>query len=758
MRFFAVLLSLSLIVLNLPLPGTLLCFDLESVQQLRYSAQAAQDNTPKNQHSLRVVILPFHNITGKTEDNWLSESFAESLTMGLVQVEALHVIERSQIQQLLKEQQFGQTGFVDENAAPRLGRLLGAEVVVLGSYQKVGQQLQANVRFVNVETGQIDRKRTAQVEGPFEQIFGLQKDLAHTLILNFNVATKPNEIKEMERILEATDSPEAHKFYILGTQKLREGLKPEETIQDFKAALDLDPNYALAHAGLAEIYARQAREHMQLIILPPTQGFSIQEVSKEQLAQEHADQALALNPKLSQVWRALAWLESAKNNHQHALELSRKAVEMNPRDADSLMTYLTFRFEKSSQSLDIAVMRKELEQLGANLNDPWLKFSIASLALGQEMFKTQPDLGWIETMLLEAQTEIETYPYVPILLAGISLRKGNIKEAETRLQQAEKLAQDIPEVLGVLASMYSGLKQNDKAMELVERALKIKADTTSVLIFKAEILFAQGQFTEAEQIYNALEQKLPQSTWLAFSRGTHYLVSGKDYALARDYLEKALKYWEKDPNGLGRMMLVNLLASAYVVNQENTKALPLYEEMRNDPVYYGQAYEMLARLYELEERFDEALEAYTAYLTVHPEVRDKTEVQQAYKWYYLRQKNAQEPENIAVLNDLGQLAILNEKYTLAQKYLQTALKLDNRNAVVQHNLGYLHLKQAQWSEALGYLQQATQIKPDYIKAWYNLALVYQELKQTEQAKSALRRVLELDSTHAEAKKRLQDWL
>ncbi|MGE3728059.1 MAG: CsgG/HfaB family protein [Candidatus Sericytochromatia bacterium] len=67
---------------------------------------------------LRMVVLPFKNITRLPEDAWMSESFSESLTMSLAQVDSLQVIERSQIQAVLQEQSFTQSAFVDPQTAP----------------------------------------------------------------------------------------------------------------------------------------------------------------------------------------------------------------------------------------------------------------------------------------------------------------------------------------------------------------------------------------------------------------------------------------------------------------------------------------------------------------------------------------------------------------------------------------------------------------------------------------------------------------
>lgn len=719
------------------------------------SAQAAQ--TEQARQNMRVVILPFRNITGKAEDQWLSDSFAESLTMGLLKVESLQVIERGQIQQILKEQQFGQTGLVDEQSAPKLGRLMGAEVVVLGSYQKVGDELQANVRFVSVESGQIDRQRVAQVEGPFQDIFKLQKNLAHQLIQNLHVSASSKEMSGMEEVMGATDSTEAYRHYMQGLKTMREGLRDEEAIRDFHAALTADPDYALAYAGLAELHARKAHSHTQMLVLPPTQVF-IQGPNDESLARDYADKALALQPDLPQAWRALAWLESAHGNRQRALELSRKAIKMNPRDTDSIVSYINLYSDNQSQSLQIEVLQKDLKEMGANFDDPWLKFTLASAALGQEMVKAQPDLDWIEKMLLDAQQDLPQYPYIPIELSGIQLRQGKFEQAQAYLKQAEAHTDDLPEVMGVIAEIYSSMKQNKQAMDLLDRALKLSPKAPNLLIAKAEALFASGQEDQAMALYQELEKQMPHNTWLALSQGSQYLTHGQNPKKAALYLERALKYWEQDPHGINRMLLANLLGTAYMIAGEYEKARPLFEEMRTDPVYYGQAYETLATLYSIEQKHAQALEAYTAYLTIHPEVRDDPRIQTNYKWYYLLKKWAEEPESVAVLNDLGQLATLRKAYSTAQKYLERGLELEPDNPVLHYNLGFLYLQEQKWPEATNEFQRATELKPDYLKAWYNLALAYRAQHQDNDAKAALRRVLELDSKHAEARQLLQELL
>lgn len=79
----------------------------------------------------RTVILPFENLSAQTEEQWLGKRFAENLTQGLSQLQALEILARSQIQALFKEQNFGQSLQVNAQSAPQLGQMLEAKKILL---------------------------------------------------------------------------------------------------------------------------------------------------------------------------------------------------------------------------------------------------------------------------------------------------------------------------------------------------------------------------------------------------------------------------------------------------------------------------------------------------------------------------------------------------------------------------------------------------------------------------------------------------
>jgi TolB-like protein len=125
---------------------------------------AVAQQAPK---TARVAILDFKAIGASAT---VAEAVTENLANAIVGSQCFTVLERGQIQQALKEQSFGQTGLVDAKAAVSLGKILGANVIVVGSVTKLGDTTTVNARFIDVQTGTaIDARNLATTD---------EKDLA----------------------------------------------------------------------------------------------------------------------------------------------------------------------------------------------------------------------------------------------------------------------------------------------------------------------------------------------------------------------------------------------------------------------------------------------------------------------------------------------------------------------------------------------------------------------------------------------------
>lgn len=125
---------------------------------------------------VRVCVLPFKNLGREEALAVLQDGLVESVVTDFGQHAGFQLIERGLLELDLQELAFTQSGHVDPATRAQLGRIIGAEVVVLGSYQRAGAQLRATARFVHVETGEV--LEAARVEGRSEDPLALQDALA----------------------------------------------------------------------------------------------------------------------------------------------------------------------------------------------------------------------------------------------------------------------------------------------------------------------------------------------------------------------------------------------------------------------------------------------------------------------------------------------------------------------------------------------------------------------------------------------------
>lgn len=136
--------------------------------------QQAQATPPKPRTGdIRLTVLPFKNVSSDKELDPLKEGLAEAVVTDFESRAGFKVIEHGLVGEEIEYIEFTQTKYVDPATKAQLGKIKGAEVVVMGSCQRSGVVLRANARFVDSETGEI--LQSIKVEAP--EIFNLQDKL-----------------------------------------------------------------------------------------------------------------------------------------------------------------------------------------------------------------------------------------------------------------------------------------------------------------------------------------------------------------------------------------------------------------------------------------------------------------------------------------------------------------------------------------------------------------------------------------------------
>ena len=128
-----------------------------------------------------VAIIAFDNTSGKeSEYGDLGGPLRDMLTTDLKSVQNLTMVDRQALEKLLNEQNLNNSKSFDQSTATKIGKLLGAEVIITGTYFEFFGSLRVDAKFINVETGEI--AFSVGVDGAREKFFDLKKALANMIV------------------------------------------------------------------------------------------------------------------------------------------------------------------------------------------------------------------------------------------------------------------------------------------------------------------------------------------------------------------------------------------------------------------------------------------------------------------------------------------------------------------------------------------------------------------------------------------------
>ena len=161
----------------------------------------------RNKNAKRVAILYFDNTSGEVKLNKLKKGLAGMLISDLSNVYMLNVVERDRLESIISEQELSNSKEFDSSTAAKLGKLLGAEIILTGSYFEMFGAFRIDARFINVETGEI--LKSEGVDGTSKNFFKLQKQLVWKIIRNLDVKLSPSEKLTIENSAQHLVSYEA---------------------------------------------------------------------------------------------------------------------------------------------------------------------------------------------------------------------------------------------------------------------------------------------------------------------------------------------------------------------------------------------------------------------------------------------------------------------------------------------------------------------------------------------------------------------
>jgi len=259
-----------------------------------------------------LAVLCFRNITANGEDAWLGTGVAETVTAELRAAPEIVVAPRDRVQETLRRLGVGEEG-IDEQAALRVGREIGARFVVAGAFQRSAEAVRVTAAILDVASGQTHA--TVKEDGRISDIFELQDRIASRLRTSLFPDVAPSHVARAET--EVVAAFEALSKGLLN-QRLEtyEGL--ERAVIFFERAIALDPRYVRAHVELGASYASKA----DYLAMP--------ELHERAIAQFR--RAIDLDPKFIRARRDLGLTLVVAGAIDEGIEVVRQALVLSPDD------------------------------------------------------------------------------------------------------------------------------------------------------------------------------------------------------------------------------------------------------------------------------------------------------------------------------------------------------------------------------------------------------------------------------------------
>jgi TolB-like protein len=201
-----------------------------------------------------IAVMPFDNggSYGQDKENLdaLQKGIAGMLISELSANPAARVVEREEVQKLIEKQNLGASGRVDPQTAAKIGKLVGARYVVLGTFIDFYGDFRVDARLVNVETSEIVKVEKDQAQR--DHLFQIIQNVAGHLMKDANLPALPKQASDQRMSRQVPT--EALTFYARALLYQDRGQK-DKAVEMYQKALTVFPDYAEAQQGLQRVKA-----------------------------------------------------------------------------------------------------------------------------------------------------------------------------------------------------------------------------------------------------------------------------------------------------------------------------------------------------------------------------------------------------------------------------------------------------------------------------------------------------------------------
>ena len=311
-------------------------------ERMRQETKARSDAPPAERAERpSLAVLPFVNMSGDPEQEYFADGITEDIITELSRFNSLFVISRN-------------SSFHYKGESPNIrdvGRDLGVLYVVEGSVRKVGNRVRISAQLVEAESG--NHLWAERYDRELEDIFAVQDEVVSNIAMMV-----PGRVEVADRIKserKPANDIGAYELVLRADSLLYNNYSSVDGIRLLEKAIEIDPNFAIAHAKLAagvaysifsacrdfeEAASGTLERGKTATRLAPGDAMvhgTLSEayvfVAEHRLAAHHADKALSLNPNAFLIMAATAEAKACLGEHERACELIEKAMQNDPYSA-----------------------------------------------------------------------------------------------------------------------------------------------------------------------------------------------------------------------------------------------------------------------------------------------------------------------------------------------------------------------------------------------------------------------------------------
>ena len=430
--------------------------------------ERAQDSRPS------VAVLPFTNMSGDPEQEYFSDGITEDIITDLSKISSLFVVARN-------------TAFTYKGKprnVQQVGQELGVQFLLEGSVRKAGLRVRVTGQLVSTEDG--DHVWAERFDRDLTDIFSIQDEITHAIVEQLKVKLLPQERNSIEQT--PTDNVEAYTYYLRGRQFLHRHSKSYYHLarRMFAKAIELDPRYARAYAGIADCDSFLLLHYHVDVPLGSILANTDKALALDnRLAEAHAsrglalsvekrfeesvtefEQATALDRNSFEAHYLYARASFAQGNFERAATLFERAAEISPDDYQSLIlliqTYRSLGRDEAKNSAARRGVERAERELILHPEDPRPAYlGIAALI---EMGENDRAREWIARALVIGSED-------PLTQYNVACGYAKLGETEQALDLLERMLPNVGEEIRMWIkhdSDFAGLHDQPRFQKLLK--------------------------------------------------------------------------------------------------------------------------------------------------------------------------------------------------------------------------------------------------------------------------------------------------